>query len=144
LRYWWGDWLLYGEQKYGEKYSQAVDVSGYELSTLRNSRWVCGRVPPERRRENLCFGHHQLVASMDPDEQVRWLDAAVLEKWSVNDLRKAIGAEKQQEGWQPPEDPLDSFLREYRGSVVFEQVRGEIEEDIRQIYEYAAKTNKKL
>ena len=54
---WWlGDLLCYGEQKYGEKYAQALEVSKhseYEASTIRNAQWICEKVPPESRRLSL-------------------------------------------------------------------------------------------
>ena len=47
---WWlGDWAFYGEGSYGEKYKQAIAVTGLDYQTLRNYAWVAGRfdvVPP--------------------------------------------------------------------------------------------------
>jgi hypothetical protein len=35
-----GDALLYGESRYGERYSQAVDVTGQSYQSLANYVWV--------------------------------------------------------------------------------------------------------
>ena len=55
LMWWWGDWLNYGEREYGEKYSQALDVSGYNYSTLTKAAYVSKRVEIFRRRKNLSY-----------------------------------------------------------------------------------------
>ncbi len=53
---WWlGDWAFYGEASYGEKYKQAIAVTGLDYQTLRNYAWVARTlrvVPPA--------GHAQL------------------------------------------------------------------------------------
>ena len=55
VQFWIGDWLNYGEKKYGETYSQVLDGVDYEEKTLRNSKWVSSRVELSRRRDNLSF-----------------------------------------------------------------------------------------
>ena len=50
---WWiGDWLQYGEQKYGEKYAAAIEVTGHEYQALANAAWVAGQVQFSSREEN--------------------------------------------------------------------------------------------
>ena len=35
---WWvGDWIRYGERRYGEKYAQAIEATGMTYGTLRNA-----------------------------------------------------------------------------------------------------------
>lgn len=88
---WWvGDWLNYGEHRWGEKYAQAVEVTGSEEKTLRNAVYVCGNVEMSRRRDNLSFSHHAEVASLDPDEQDALLSEAEERDWSRNQLRDAV------------------------------------------------------
>ena len=74
VQFWIGDWLNYGEKKYGETYSQAIDITGQEYQTIANQKWVSSKVEFSLRRENLSFGHHALVASMPPSEQDNWLN----------------------------------------------------------------------
>ena len=64
-----GDWLNYGELHWGETYRQAVLAFGFNVQTLRNDKWVAGRVPSERRKPELSFSHHEVVASLHPERQ---------------------------------------------------------------------------
>lgn len=96
LTFWIGDWLRYGERVYGEKYAQAMEVTGYDYGTLANAAYVAGQVEFSRRRENLSFGHHQAVAALAPAQQDYWLAAAApgpedeKPRLSVRELRESI------------------------------------------------------
>ncbi len=95
-RMWWiGDWLRYGEQTYGEMYSQALDETGYEYGPLRNAKWVCGQIELSRRRDNLSFAYHQEVASLSEEEQELWLNTAARERLSKQELREQIRQSKK-------------------------------------------------
>lgn len=88
---WWvGDWLRYGERKYGETYSQALEATDYAYQTLANAAWVSGRIEPSLRRENLSWHHHKEVAALEPDEQAVWLDKATANDWPVRELRDEL------------------------------------------------------
>jgi N6-adenosine-specific RNA methylase IME4 len=91
-----GDWLNYGENAYGEKYSQALETTEYDYQTLANTAYVCSRFETSRRRENLSFAHHAEVASLEGVEQENLLDRSVAEKWNRNTLRKEVKRFKQQ------------------------------------------------
>jgi hypothetical protein len=82
-----GDWIRYGNVKFGERYARAARITGYDVQTLMNMVYVASRFEISRRRENLSWSHHETLASLDPDEQDHWLDLAVSEKLSVSDLR---------------------------------------------------------
>jgi hypothetical protein len=91
---WWvGDWLLYGQRSYPDRYRSAMDATGLSYQTLRNYAWIAGRYPVARRRDDLSFGHHAEVASLTEDDQDMWLLRSSLQKWSRNDLRRALRAE---------------------------------------------------
>ena len=85
-----GDWLNYGERKYGEMYSQAMDETDYEYGTLANDKYVAGKVQFSHRCEDLSWVHHREVAPLDPDEQEHWLNEAVEQGYTVKELRQAI------------------------------------------------------
>lgn len=88
---WWiGDWLQFGEAAYGERYSQAMDATGLEYSTVANVASVAGKIEPSRRREKLSFGHHEAVARCEPAEQDAWLDAAEENEWTRAELRRQM------------------------------------------------------
>ena len=89
-----GDWLRYGEQKFGEMYSQAIEETGLGYNTLAHIKYVCQRIPPTSRVCGLSFSHHRVVASLDQDEHKTWLSSAKAEGWSVHELRFKV-REKQ-------------------------------------------------
>jgi hypothetical protein len=51
VQWWIGDWIRFGEQRYGEKYSQALEATPYDEQSLRNMVWVAEHVEPSRRRD---------------------------------------------------------------------------------------------
>jgi len=94
LMWWIGDWLCYGEGSFGEKYSQALDMSdatGYSIGTVRMAHDVSMRIEPARRIESLSFTHHLEVAFLkDKREQDKWLKLARDADLSVSELRMEI------------------------------------------------------
>jgi len=88
---WWlGDWLAFGQGKYGRRYKDALAVTGLDYQTLRNYAVVARRFEPSRRRGDLTFQHHAEVCALADDEQGRWLDLAAEQRWSRNELRRRI------------------------------------------------------
>lgn len=93
---WWlGDWLIFGERKYSERYASAIAETNLDYQTLRNYAWVARRFPASRRRASLSLQHHAEVASQPTDEQDRWLDLAESNGWSKSQLRREIKADRQ-------------------------------------------------
>jgi hypothetical protein len=90
---WWiGDWLRFGNQRYGEKYARAAAVTGYDVQSLMNMVYVASRFDPPRRRDVLSWSHHAEVAALDEPEQDDWLDLAAEERMSVRALRAELRA----------------------------------------------------
>lgn len=110
---WWiGDFLAYGEKRFGEEYAQAVENLGHSTETIRVAKWVSERVDPKRRRAGLSWSHHREVASLDPDEQARLLDAAEVESWSSRQLHDEVQSSKRPKVTaetppQAPQEPAD-------------------------------------
>lgn len=96
-----GDWLVYGETQYTDRYREAVESFGLNYQTLRNYAWVARRFPPSRRRDKLNFHHHMEVAKFSAEEQDHWLDQAIENRWSVQRLRQHL----QQAQHGVPESP---------------------------------------
>ncbi|HBF79206.1 MAG TPA: antibiotic biosynthesis protein [Streptomyces sp.] len=97
---WWiGDWLVFGQRKYRDRYQRAMKETLLDYQTLRNYAWVARKFVPQRRREDLTFQHHMEVASLPEDQQDHWLDFAVRLKWSKSELRRQIKASTA------PDDP---------------------------------------
>lgn len=95
-QWWLGDWLLYGTRRWGERYTDAANVTGYDVHTLRNMVYVASRFSLSRRRDNLTWSHHAAIASLPPEEQDGWLDQAVEKRFSVADLRLELRVAKRQ------------------------------------------------
>lgn len=88
---WWiGDWLIYGQDRYPDRYKRAVDRTLLDYQTLRNYSWIARKFEPARRWKTLSFQHHVEVARFRPEEQEHWLRLADRFKWSKNALRKQI------------------------------------------------------
>jgi hypothetical protein len=93
---WWiGDWLRYGNARYGDKYAPTAAATGYDVQSLMNMAYVAGRFEVPRRREGLSFSHHAELAGLAPDEQDLWLDRAEAEAMSVRALRSELRATRR-------------------------------------------------
>lgn len=88
---WWiGDWVNYGNARFGERYVRAARITGYDVQTLMNMVYVASRFAPSRRRQNLSFSHHAELAALPIDEQDYWLERAEAERLSVRCLREEV------------------------------------------------------
>jgi hypothetical protein len=88
---WWlGDWLAFGQMKYGRHYKEGVALTGLDYQTLRNYAVVARRFELSRRRDALSFQHHAEVCALCDHEQEWWLDRAAAHGWSRNELRRRV------------------------------------------------------
>ncbi|WP_323747974.1 LmbU family transcriptional regulator [Catenulispora rubra] len=95
---WWlGDWLIYGQNCYPNRYKRAVAETSLDYQTLRNYAWVARKVPVERRREGLGFQHHAEVAGLAAGDQDEWLSRAEEQGWTRNELRRQIRAAQRKD-----------------------------------------------
>jgi len=91
---WWlGDWLAFGQTKYGRRYKEGVAVTGLKYQTLRNYAMVARCFDVSRRRDNLSFQHHAEVIGLPPEAQDCWLDLAAEHRWSKAELRRRLRAD---------------------------------------------------
>lgn len=101
-----GDWLVYGQGRFGgdgspaskvngQAYKLALAATGLDLSTLQNYAYVSRSIPYQMRSERLSWEHHRLLAKL-PDEEIQsWLAACVAEedagrRMSTRRLRKSL------------------------------------------------------
>ncbi len=89
VMWWLGDWLVFGDDHFKDKMSQAADVTGYDAGTLSNVMSVCRNVP-HKNRCGLSFEHHKEVAGLSPAQQEKFLDKAQRNHWTRAELRGAI------------------------------------------------------
>lgn len=105
-----GDWLVYGEDRFGaqltlpgidpgpsrsvsrEQYDAARIATGIDPAILANYAYVARNVPREIRRECLSWEHHRAVAKLEEPDQRRWLDVAAKEELTSRRLRASITA----------------------------------------------------
>jgi len=115
-QWWLGDWLRYGTAKWGEKYVEASRITGYDVRSLTNMASLSACFEISRRRDNLSWSHHAVVAALDPDEQDRWLDMATAERLSVADLRIELRGVERRRGAQErayaqlPDEDVSGFI----------------------------------
>ncbi|MEU0600936.1 LmbU family transcriptional regulator [Streptomyces sp. NPDC006393] len=142
---WWlADWLIYGEATYGwRRYKEAIERTGLDYQTLRNYAWVARRFEHHRRRESLSFAHHAEVTRLSPPEQDYWLRKAEQQKWSRNELRRAVraglavqsdkaeiapgGGAEQQEGLRPAEPAAAGTRRRKVATLTIELSADQLE-----------------
>lgn len=126
---WWvGDWINYGEKKYGETYKAAIEVTGKSESTLKTVASVCRKFETCRRR-HVSFSHHAEVSALEPDRQDDLLDRIETEGLTKRQLREEIhGKSKQpcyfdrfQKVWDKADDigraAIRSFILSDNGPV---------------------------
>jgi hypothetical protein len=89
-QWWLGDWIQYGNERFGERYTRAVKLTGYDVQSLMNMVYVASRFEISRRREGLSWSHHSALAALELDDQEHWLDRASAERLSVADLRAEL------------------------------------------------------
>jgi hypothetical protein len=110
IHWWIGDWLNYGERRYGEKYAKAAEATGFDYQTLVNDRNVAAKIEINRRRLNLSWSHHAEVAALPPDEQDALLAEAEAEGLSRGELRQRARRKRLE---VTPADVCDSATGEW-------------------------------
>jgi len=89
-KWWLGDWLRHGSSRFGDRFSEAARVTGYDRATLRSIAWIAARVDASVRRDRLTWDHHVAVASLEPAEQEHWLERAESEELEPDELRQQL------------------------------------------------------
>lgn len=97
-----GDWLLQGEDNKWGRHEEIAAELGLQVKTLYDYRYVARHVDFSVRTEKLSFGHHKLVAQLEPASQRGWLELAAAgdcdpasgesRLWSISRLRKEMAA----------------------------------------------------
>src|SRR3990167_1831438 len=106
--FWIGDWINYGEHKWGEIYSQALDETDFEYQTLRNDKWVANEIPLSWRQDNLRYSHALIIASLPQKEKEYWCNKLKDEKLTVDELKEQI-KEKRKKELPEPKTPVGKY-----------------------------------
>lgn len=115
-QWWLGDWLNFGQQKYGRRYKDGIALTGLDYQTLRNYAVVARRFELSRRRDKLSFQHHAEVCALSDAEQDHWLDHAEQGRWPRNELRRRRLNERASSS-DPASAPLRLALDAERGQL---------------------------
>ena len=103
-----GDWINYGEKRWGDKYEGALDRTGLEYGTLRNYAYVARKVELSLRNDKLGYYIHATVAKLKTDdEKQHWLDMAEKHKLGVRRLRKSMNFGRLATEEEVQGDPAD-------------------------------------
>lgn len=103
IQFWIGDLLKYREQKWG-MYDDIVEDTGLAQRTLREYKHVAESVESGERSPDLTWAHHLKVAHLDKKQQMKILDEAVENAWTVKETREAV-KELQRGKLKQPEMP---------------------------------------
>lgn len=108
-----GDYILLGEQLFGERCYQAIEALGISEEGMREMVRVASGIPRSMRRKDLSWSHHRAVVGLTkeiagvkvPDRalQREWLKKASSQGLSHHALRAALRASPE-----PSEKPLCS------------------------------------
>jgi len=95
-----GDWLVFGETSFTKDeagktfYAEAEKMTGLDNGTLRNMKSVAKAFPPDKRRPNVSFEHHRLLASAKAKPET----AALLDR--IADEKLSVAAMKETEDYK--------------------------------------------
>jgi len=87
-----GDWLIFGEEVFGEKAADASELLGMSPEGRMELARVARAIPRSKRRAGLSWGHHRLLAArwIEPPTREGLLDEAERSGWNVRELEAAV------------------------------------------------------
>ena len=103
-----GAWLNYGENKFPDRYSQAIHFTGLSYQTLCNYSYTERHVPVHVRRPSLGIAvHHEVASIKDTEKQDEILRAAQENGWNKSEVRAAVRG-------KPPKKALPDKMPSFR------------------------------
>jgi len=129
---WLADWAAENDRRHWEYTDEDLaGITGLDVETVQNYRYVGRRVRKENRVEGLPISHYQAVASLADHEQTALLQRDRDEEWHRDMLRDAVKQVK--DGIAPamvtPLTPVESHARvtaETAAGELVDAVTGEI------------------
>ncbi|MEP7292289.1 MAG: hypothetical protein ABI835_10920 [Chloroflexota bacterium] len=85
-----GDWAYYANSIWKFSYETIAEHYGYETSTLMTYASIARNIPTLIRNQGLSFSHHRLVTKLPPEQQKMWLNAAVENGWTLNQMYRVM------------------------------------------------------
>lgn len=98
-----GDLIRFGEDKWPDRYTQAIELTGKSDQHLYNVVWVSKVWKPEHRRADVSWSHHlELSGIRDENQRLYWINRAAEEGWTREELRNARKQIKEHEALDKP------------------------------------------
>jgi len=114
-----GDLLRFGEDKWPDRYSQAILLTGKSEQHLYNVVWVSKVWRPHERHPDMSWSHHlELSGIRNDEERVYWINKAADEQWTREELRNARKELKEHEELDKKEVVIpDDVHRNLRAAI---------------------------
>lgn len=95
--FWKADLLEYAHTRadWAGFLEQVIDAGTFTKRSIDQMRYVSRAVPLSRRVEGVSFTHHAEVASLEPDDQEKYLKRAKSEHLSASELRRVVRKERK-------------------------------------------------
>ena len=92
VKFWIGDFLLFGEEAFGEIAAQASESLNLSEAGRQECLRVALAIPPARRRASLAWWHHRLVSAkwITPRQRDDLLDRAEAEGLTTRELEAIV------------------------------------------------------
>ena len=97
LAFWMGDWMNYGEQKFGDIAMQAVEDTGKSVETLIKWKAVAFRVRREIRVKELGWTHHFYVCYTPEDQRGPLLQMALNVGLTSRELKDVVKLDNEKD-----------------------------------------------
>jgi len=94
-----GDVLNFGEDVFGDEFSQALDITKMSPQRLATYKWVASAFPRGERWPELTWTHHKHVASIPAKLRRNVMEMAYENGWSANDTYFYVSAWRALEGY---------------------------------------------
>ena len=120
-KWWIGDWLMYGEDRFPDRYPQAALLTGLSEQTLMQRVTTARAIPANRRRHLVNYSVHVEVRKLPPRQQTKWLRYAEEHASTVADIRAQLKATRTDE--RPTELPMSAVATELLVDAVRDLVR---------------------
>jgi hypothetical protein len=89
--WWWiGDWLLFGEHTFAERFAKAVELTGHSPELLKEARKVAAAYPTDERREGVSWSHYRIASSLPAVQRRDIIRQAEAHDWTCRDTRHAV------------------------------------------------------
>lgn len=85
-----GDWIAYGAANWPERYIEAAATIAVPKRIIAEATKVAMLIPPDKRRPDLSWSHHRAVCDLEPDHQQAWLQRALDEHFTADELDRHV------------------------------------------------------